>query len=313
MAADRCRLRDLRDRRHDLSLRDRAGTYREDTVLDAGWPALYVLVAFAACQPAKRLDPRALRGWAMLVLPASSALVSFGSSSLITSHGVNVLAVALATASLLVGVARFVLTFRENMRMLHFSEEEATTDALTGLGNRRALLADLEAVGRDSEGSSHMLLLFDLDGLKSYNDAFGHPAVTRCWSAWGPTWPRRSMAPARPIGWAAMNSVVLARVVDDNAHALAARAAALSERGERVRVGCSEACGPRRTGRRPGRGAARRRAAHVTPTRAAAGRAAKKRRIRSAERRGRARRCTARARRRRRGARCAGWSGASLR
>lgn len=112
----------------------------------------------------------------MLVLPASSALVSFGSSSLITSHGVNVLAVALATASLLVGVARFVLTFRENIRILHFSEEEATTDALTGLGNRRALLADLEAVGRDSEGSSHMLLLFDLDGLKSYNDAFGHPA-----------------------------------------------------------------------------------------------------------------------------------------
>ena len=53
----------------------------------------------------------------------------------------------------------------------------AETDALTGLGNRRALMADLErqAPGADDE---HPLLLsiFDLDGFKAYNDSFGHPA-----------------------------------------------------------------------------------------------------------------------------------------
>jgi two-component system, cell cycle response regulator len=216
------------------------GTYREDTLLDAGWPALYVLVAFAACQPAKRLDPRALRGWAMLVLPASSALVSLGLLVLDHFARVNVLAVALATASLLVGVARFVLTFRENMRMLHFSEEEATTDALTGLGNRRALLADLEAVGRDGEGSSHMLALFDLDGFKSYNDAFGHPAGDALLERLGANLAAAIDGAGTAYRMGGDEFCVLARVVDDNAHALAARAAAaLSEHGERFRVGCS--------------------------------------------------------------------------
>jgi diguanylate cyclase len=44
------------------------GTYTEFTVLDIGWPATYVLVAFAAWQPPRRLNPGALRGWAMLAV-----------------------------------------------------------------------------------------------------------------------------------------------------------------------------------------------------------------------------------------------------
>jgi len=56
--------------------------------------------------------------------------------------------------------------------------EEAMTDPLTGLGNRRRLTEDLTAAF-DSEaarGGSSVLLLFDLDGFKSYNDTFGHLA-----------------------------------------------------------------------------------------------------------------------------------------
>jgi diguanylate cyclase (GGDEF)-like protein len=49
----------------------------------------------------------------------------------------------------------------------------AETDALTGLGNRRKLLADLEHAMTRPETS---LTLFDLDGFKAYNDAFGHHA-----------------------------------------------------------------------------------------------------------------------------------------
>src|SRR3954454_8496624 len=45
------------------------GTYVEARVLAAGWPAAYVLVAFAAWQPPKRLDARALRGGAELGVP----------------------------------------------------------------------------------------------------------------------------------------------------------------------------------------------------------------------------------------------------
>jgi diguanylate cyclase (GGDEF)-like protein len=51
----------------------------------------------------------------------------------------------------------------------------ATTDSLTGLPNRRRLYADLERrIARD--GDEAVLLLFDLDGFKNYNDSFGHLA-----------------------------------------------------------------------------------------------------------------------------------------
>ena len=55
--------------------------------------------------------------------------------------------------------------------------EQAMTDSLTGLGNRRRLIADLEAALDDeaNRGPS-LLLLFDLDGFKDYNDTYGHPA-----------------------------------------------------------------------------------------------------------------------------------------
>jgi diguanylate cyclase (GGDEF)-like protein len=55
--------------------------------------------------------------------------------------------------------------------------EQASTDPLTGLGNRRLLAADLaERLETASEDSPALLLLFDLDGFKGYNDTFGHPA-----------------------------------------------------------------------------------------------------------------------------------------
>jgi PAS domain S-box-containing protein/diguanylate cyclase (GGDEF)-like protein len=56
------------------------------------------------------------------------------------------------------------------------NEHLATHDALTDLGNRRKLYADVERALREPDGRSFALGLFDLDGFKAYNDAFGHPA-----------------------------------------------------------------------------------------------------------------------------------------
>ena len=55
--------------------------------------------------------------------------------------------------------------------------EEAETDPLTGLGNRRKLAEVLgERVVNASLDSPLVLMLFDLDGFKAYNDTFGHGA-----------------------------------------------------------------------------------------------------------------------------------------
>ncbi len=55
--------------------------------------------------------------------------------------------------------------------------EQAQTDPLTRLGNRRKLAGVLgERLVRASLGSPLVLMLFDLDGFKAYNDTFGHGA-----------------------------------------------------------------------------------------------------------------------------------------
>ncbi len=94
--------------------------------------------------------------------------------------------------------------------MLGASRVEALTDALTGLGNRRALTNDLASVldPDDAEAAApSVLALFDLDGFKHYNDSFGHPSGDALLAA-----PRRAPRARRrrprraPTGWAATSS-----------------------------------------------------------------------------------------------------------
>jgi diguanylate cyclase (GGDEF)-like protein len=65
----------------------------------------------------------------------------------------------------------------ENEGLLGVSRVEARTDALTGLGNRRALGSALAAsTANPCARPEHLLAMFDLDGFKQYNDSFGHAA-----------------------------------------------------------------------------------------------------------------------------------------
>jgi diguanylate cyclase (GGDEF)-like protein len=54
--------------------------------------------------------------------------------------------------------------------------QQAVTDPLTGLGNRRKLSAELTERLAQSAEEPLVLMLFDLDGFKNYNDTFGHLA-----------------------------------------------------------------------------------------------------------------------------------------
>ncbi|WP_051096955.1 diguanylate cyclase domain-containing protein [Deinococcus aquatilis] len=72
--------------------------------------------------------------------------------------------------------ARTLAAGIERKRHLQALEAAASVDTLTGLGNRRALEADLEEALRraDRTGEQVGVLSIDLDGLKVLNDAKGH-------------------------------------------------------------------------------------------------------------------------------------------
>ena len=74
-------------------------------------------------------------------------------------------------------LAHAVETELELRAALAAAHSRVYRDALTGLGNRRALSADLEEA--IDGGGSVLLVLADLDGFKAYNDRFGHSAGDR--------------------------------------------------------------------------------------------------------------------------------------
>jgi diguanylate cyclase (GGDEF)-like protein len=71
--------------------------------------------------------------------------------------------------TLLVAFIRMTIALRQ-ARSLGTERTLARTDELTGLSNRRRLMAEMEEIG-NSEGA---LLILDLDGFKPVNDSFGH-------------------------------------------------------------------------------------------------------------------------------------------
>jgi diguanylate cyclase (GGDEF)-like protein len=152
------------------------GRYGGESVLATLWPAGLVAMAFAAWQP-YRANSREQAGLAGAVMPALFAALALGVLAVDHWHRVTDAALVLALAALVAAGLRGALTYRENITLLRRSQEEALTDALTGLGNRRRLMADVEAAMRAARtGRPHTLAFFDLDGFKGYNDAFGHNA-----------------------------------------------------------------------------------------------------------------------------------------
>jgi two-component system cell cycle response regulator len=151
-------------------------TYTAGTIVDLGWSVGPWLIALAAWQPATRVRVD-LSGRFMLAVPIGFGLSGVGLLTMMTLVPRNGVAVALAVGCLIAVMARLALTFLENHRLLAAARHESLTDALTGLPNRRRLLDDLQAaLAGAGHDWSQTLTMFDLDGFKAYNDAFGHLA-----------------------------------------------------------------------------------------------------------------------------------------
>ncbi len=153
-------------------------SYVEGGILDALWPASLILVALSAWQaPARGRPGGGLERRALFATPAACGLIAVGVLVYASVTHVHPLAVILAAGTIVLVLARTALTFRENTLLLDRSRTESLTDALTGLGNRRKLIGDLEEYfDAAATDDPHLLVVFDLNGFKGYNDNFGHPA-----------------------------------------------------------------------------------------------------------------------------------------
>lgn len=119
--------------------------------------------------------------------------------------------------------------------------EQALTDALTKLGNRRKLAADLEERLQTASASNPLvLILFDLDGFKTYNDTFGHLAGDAVLARLGGKLAAAVAAHGTAYRLGGDEFCVLLAAESTELHeVVAAAAGALEERGENFAVGAS--------------------------------------------------------------------------
>ena len=154
-----------------------AGTFRFGTPVDAAYTAGPVFVALAAW---RRTEPSLARtGNAAVAMAVPGAATVIALVLLVIDHysPLPTVAVLLSAAAVLVAVGRTAFFLRQE-RQLAEVRRDAETDQLTGLPNRRALLAALRS-RLVTDWASTDLLLIDLDGFKEVNDTLGHAAGDR--------------------------------------------------------------------------------------------------------------------------------------
>ena len=154
-----------------------AGTYSPGTFIDSLWLASGLALAYAAWQPHEESMSVHIEGQRRVTATSLGAAVALAVLVVGQFLSVGFAAVALAAAALIALISRAAVSFKESVHMFANARSEAQTDSLTTLGNRRKLMTDLRRELRAANvASPRILVLFDLDGFKRYNDTYGHPA-----------------------------------------------------------------------------------------------------------------------------------------
>jgi diguanylate cyclase (GGDEF)-like protein len=136
------------------------------------------VIAGAVALSFNHVSRRARLYSSQMVFPALFAMIAVGVLTWDHFSSLHEVSVWLSASTLIAVIVRMWISFRENSTLLAALHDDAVTDALTGLGNRRKLIDDLESAlerGRRAP-DGHVLALYDLDGFKSYNDTYGHAA-----------------------------------------------------------------------------------------------------------------------------------------
>ncbi len=149
------------------------GTYQPGGPGDAVWVVATLVIGFA---PGRSEQPTGLLlpDWVRLGFPVGATMCALAVLVYDHAHLLNLLAVVLCAATVVVALLRLIVTFHE-AHSLAGSHQLARTDELTGLGNRRSFY-DRAQERLLNDGQAGALLLLDLDRFKEVNDSLGHHA-----------------------------------------------------------------------------------------------------------------------------------------